>query len=200
MLPTLGGVVRVISVVHLHFIRSRRGKEIPGRNFRLRLQFGLVNSRGGSSRFLDSFVGVVCRFPLPSHLLAEFLKLLIYFATGGLPPISLSWHQAPWDPRTVIFFQLNLWGHVTSSPMRGWICRLQLLLVLARAVILGTVCRGAHGQHFVSQIRDSLNLEGQVPVFKFSWNMVTQLYPQPLGSLLLRGYSLSRKRVYRAVA
>jgi hypothetical protein len=27
-----------------------------------------------------------------------------YFTTGGLPPISLSWHQAPWDPRPQIFF------------------------------------------------------------------------------------------------
>jgi hypothetical protein len=26
-----------------------------------------------------------------------------YFTTGGLPPISSSWHQAPWDSRPVIF-------------------------------------------------------------------------------------------------
>jgi hypothetical protein len=27
-----------------------------------------------------------------------------YFTTGDLPPISSSWHQAPWDPRPVLFF------------------------------------------------------------------------------------------------
>jgi hypothetical protein len=30
-----------------------------------------------------------------------------YFTTGGLPPISLSWRQAPWDPRRGIFFSSN---------------------------------------------------------------------------------------------
>jgi hypothetical protein len=27
-----------------------------------------------------------------------------YFTTGGLPPISSSWRQAPWDPRPDLFF------------------------------------------------------------------------------------------------
>jgi hypothetical protein len=44
-------------------------------------------------------------------------------------------------------FQLNTCGHgsyVTSSLMRSWICRLQLLLVLASAVILRSESRGTH--------------------------------------------------------
>jgi hypothetical protein len=44
-----------------------------------------------------------------------------YFTTGGLPPVSSSWRQAPWDPRPVIFFYLNTWGdssYVTSSLTR----------------------------------------------------------------------------------
>jgi hypothetical protein len=41
-----------------------------------------------------------------------------------------------------IFFQQNACGHspyVTSSLTRGWVCRLQLLLVLASAVILRSI-------------------------------------------------------------
>jgi hypothetical protein len=64
-------------------------------------------------------------------------------------------------------FQLNTSGcsaYVTSSLTRGWVCRLQLLLVLASAVILRSESRGSH-DILLSQIRDSPNLEGQVPVF-----------------------------------
>jgi hypothetical protein len=79
---------------------------------------------------------------------------------------------------TSIFFQLNTCSHspyVTSSLMRGWVCCLQLLLVLANAVILGSESRGMHGQILLSQIRDSPNLEGQVPVFISPRNRVAQL-------------------------
>jgi hypothetical protein len=47
----------------------------------------------------------------------------------------------------------------------GWVCSLQLLLVLARAVILMSESRGTHDHILHSQIRESPNLEGQVPVF-----------------------------------
>jgi hypothetical protein len=33
-----------------------------------------------------------------------------YFTTSGLPPISWSWRQAPWDPRRDIFFFLFNWA------------------------------------------------------------------------------------------
>jgi hypothetical protein len=49
-----------------------------------------------------------------------------HFTTGGLPPISSSWRQAPWDSRPVFFSELNICGHspyVTSSLTRGWVCR-----------------------------------------------------------------------------
>jgi hypothetical protein len=32
-----------------------------------------------------------------------------YFTTGGLPPISSSWCQAPWDPGPVFFSSEHLW-------------------------------------------------------------------------------------------
>jgi hypothetical protein len=47
-----------------------------------------------------------------------------YFTTGGLPPNSSSWRQAPWDPRPDLFFQLNSCGncpYVTSSLTRRWV-------------------------------------------------------------------------------
>jgi hypothetical protein len=48
---------------------------------------------------------------------------------------------------------------------RGKVCRLQLLLVLASAVILGSESRGTRNRILQSQIRDSPNLECEVPVF-----------------------------------
>jgi hypothetical protein len=49
--------------------------------------------------------------------------------------------------------------------MRGWICRLQLLLILASTVTLRSESRGTHDYILLSQIRDSPNLEYQIHVF-----------------------------------
>jgi hypothetical protein len=81
-------------------------------------------------------------------------------------------------------FELNSCGHspyVTSSLTRGRVCRLHLLLAFAIAVILRPECRGTHGHILLSQIRDSHNMEGQVPVFISPRNRVAQLYAQALG-------------------
>jgi hypothetical protein len=75
--------------------------------------------------------------------------------------------------------QLNACGYspfVTSSLTRGWVCRLQLLLVLASVVILRSESRGTR-DILGSQIRDSHNLEGQVPAFMSPRNRVARLYP-----------------------
>jgi hypothetical protein len=67
-----------------------------------------------------------------------------------------------------IFFQLITSGnspYVTSSLTRGWACRLQMLLVLTSEVILRSGSRGTHDHISLSQIRDSHNLDGQVPVY-----------------------------------
>jgi hypothetical protein len=61
---------------------------------------------------------------------------------------------------------------------RGRVCRLQLLLVLASAVILGFEFRGTRDHILLSQIRDSPNLENQVPFFISPRNRVAQLYPR----------------------
>jgi hypothetical protein len=73
--------------------------------------------------------------------------------------------------------------------MRGRICRLQFLLGLASAVILRSEYRGTRDHILLSQIRDSPNLEDQVPVFISPRNRVTWLYPQTLGSLFVASYN-----------
>jgi hypothetical protein len=109
-----------------------------------------------------------------------------YFTTGGLP------RQAPWEQTTSNFiFQLIICGYspyVTSCLTRGWVCRLQLLLVLASEVILRSESRGTHDHISLSEIRNSPNLEGQVPVFVSPRNRMARLYPQALGSLFIASY------------
>jgi hypothetical protein len=73
---------------------------------------------------------------------------------------------SPLRPTTrIIIFQLNTCGYspyVTSTLARGLVCRLQLLLVLDSAVILGSKCRGNHERILLSLIRESPILEGHV--------------------------------------
>jgi hypothetical protein len=60
------------------------------------------------------------------------------------------------------FIQLNTWDYspyVTSTLTGGSVCRLQLLLALAIAVILRSESRGIHGHNLLSRIQDSPNLE-----------------------------------------
>jgi hypothetical protein len=60
-------------------------------------------------------------------------------------------------------FQMNTCSYcpyVTCTATRGWVCRLQLLLVLASVVILRFEPRGTHENILLSQIRDSSDLEG----------------------------------------
>jgi hypothetical protein len=106
--------------------------------------------------------------------------------------ISVSrWLQTEPDDKKFIF-QLNTCGYgpfVISSMTRGWVCRLQLPLVLASAVILGFDYRRNRDHILLFQIRDSPNLEGQVPIFISPRNRVAQLYLQALGSLFVAAYS-----------
>jgi hypothetical protein len=91
-----------------------------------------------------------------------------YFMTDGLPSISQSWRQAPWVPRPEFLF--SNWTLAVIALMLNPFsledgCRLQLLLLLASAVILRSDSRGTHDHILLSQIRDSPNLEDQVPLF-----------------------------------
>jgi hypothetical protein len=79
-------------------------------------------------------------------------------------------------------------SYVTPSLTRGLVCNWQLLLSLTSAIILGSESRVTQDHILLSHIRDSLNLEGQVPVFIFPPNRVAQLYPRTLGSIFVASY------------
>jgi hypothetical protein len=84
----------------------------------------------------------------------------------------------------LFLFQLNTCfrsPYVTSSLTRGWVCRLQLLFFLFSALILGSESLGTDDHILCSQIRDSPNLEDQVPVFTPTRNRVAQFYPLDIG-------------------
>jgi hypothetical protein len=92
--------------------------------------------------------------------------------TGGLPPISFVLAASPLRLTPSIFFQLNTCGHspyVTSSLRRGWVCHLQLLLVLASAVILRSESRRTHDHILLSQIRDSPTRRARSPYLYSPW-------------------------------
>jgi hypothetical protein len=74
------------------------------------------------------------------------------------------------------------------SLTRQQVCRLQLLLALASAVIFGSESRGTHDRILLSQIRDFPNTDGKVPEFIATRNRVAQLYPQAPGSLFVASY------------
>jgi hypothetical protein len=95
---------------------------------------------------------------------------------------SPSSRQAPRDPQPA-FFQLNTCFHsfyITSSLTRGWVCRLRLLLTLTSAVILRSECSGTHDHILLSLIRDSFNLEGQVPVLIYPRNRLIHTHHNSL--------------------
>jgi hypothetical protein len=113
------------------------------------------------------------------------LRLAVYHRSVrlGVKPLETHYQR--------FYFQLNTCGnstYVTSSVTRGWVCRFQLLLALASAVILGSKSRGTHYHILLPQIRDFPNLEGQVSVFISPSNRVAQLYPLALGSLFVASY------------
>jgi hypothetical protein len=93
-----------------------------------------------------------------------------------------------YDRTFITVRQLRVCWCGTLSLTRERVCRLQSLLVLASAVILGSDSYWTCDHILLSQIRDSPNLEGQVPVYISSRNRVAQLYPQALGSLFVVSY------------
>jgi hypothetical protein len=80
-----------------------------------------------------------------------------YVTTDG-QSASLSWNKAPvWGLRPDFCYcqtvaDVLMWD--TLSLMRGRVCRLQLLLALASAVILGSESRGTRDHILLSQIRN----------------------------------------------
>jgi hypothetical protein len=71
---------------------------------------------------------------------------------------------------TVNQFQVCWCGALSVT--RGRVCRSQLLLALSSAVIFGSESCGTRDQTLLSLIRDSANLEGQIPAFIYPRNRV----------------------------
>jgi hypothetical protein len=98
-----------------------------------------------------------------------------------------------YDQIFITVTQLLVCSYGAVSLTRERVCRLQLVLVLASAVNLGSESSGIRNHILVSQIRHYPILEGQVPVFIFPRNRVARFYPQALCSLSVayhdsRGY------------
>jgi hypothetical protein len=102
--------------------------------------------------------------------------------------VSLSWCQAPiWGLRPDFYYcqtvaGLLMWG--TLSDVRTGLS-FTTAVALTSAVILRSESRGTHVRILMSQIRDSPNLEGQVPLFISG---VARLFTQALGSLFVASY------------
>jgi hypothetical protein len=62
--------------------------------------------------------------------------------------------------------------------MWEWVCNLQLQLVLASAVFVGSELRGTNDNISPSKFWDYPNLEGQAPVHISTINTVAHLYSQ----------------------
>jgi hypothetical protein len=79
-----------------------------------------------------------------------------YITTDG-QSASLCWNKAPvWGSRPDFYYYQTIWvcwcGALSLT--RGWVCRLQLLLALASAVIFGSESRGTRDHILLSQIRN----------------------------------------------
>jgi hypothetical protein len=83
---------------------------------------------------------------------------------------SLSWFKASFgaqDQTFVTLRQLQVCWCRAPSLTKEQVCSLQLLLAITSAVILGSESHRTHDHMLLSQIRDSCNLEGQVPIFSY---------------------------------
>jgi hypothetical protein len=101
------------------------------------------------------------------------------YVTTDSQSASLSWFKTPICAlRPDVYYCQTVAGLLMGAPsLTRWrICRLQLLLALSSAVILGSESGGTHDHILLSQIRDSPNLEVQVPVF---------ISPRNIGSLVI---------------
>jgi hypothetical protein len=75
--------------------------------------------------------------------------------------------------------------YVTFSLTRGWVCHLQLLLVLASAVILRSKSCRTHDHILLSQIRDSPQPGGPGPRTYIPQGQYGLIIPPTLGSLFV---------------
>jgi hypothetical protein len=128
----------------------------------------------GSRLTCHSFLKVRLYFgrlsrPGKSLLSSESVILLVYsLCTEAIEVVKLLATLSASSPTVTSNFFLNCTlavnsPYVTSSLMRGWVCHLQLLPILASAVILRSKSSGIHNHILLSQIRDSPQPGGPGP-------------------------------------
>jgi hypothetical protein len=103
------------------------------------------------------------------------------YITTDWQPVSLFWCQHPsgaHDRNVITVRHLRVCWCEAPSLTREGVCRLQLLLVFASAIIFASDSSGTHDHILLTQIRDPPNVDGQVPVFISSKSRVAQLYPR----------------------
>jgi hypothetical protein len=125
----------------------------------------------------------------PSHgILLQASRVESYVTTDGRSA-SLSWNKASiWGLRPDFYYcqtvaDLLIWGAFPDE-------RTGLSFTTAAEPRQRSHSRGTRDHILLSQIRDSPNLKGQVPVFISPRNRVAQLYPQALGSIFVASYDL----------
>jgi hypothetical protein len=94
------------------------------------------------------------------------------------------------DHNFVFCWKLCVSWYSAPSLTRGWVCNLlvKMLLGFARAVTLVSNYRRAHDHISLSQVQDSHNLEGQIPVFISPRNKLAQLSHRKLYSIFVASY------------
>jgi hypothetical protein len=155
-------------------IAASNGGRSPLSGFPNRLSYPLLTSHN-------------CKSQLTQQLRKSKSKLSYDRRSVGQSVLVSSIHLGPKNRFLFAVRQLRVCLCGAPSLTIGRVCRLQLLLVLASTVILGSESR-ANDDILLSQFRDSPNLEGQVPVFIFLSDRVAQLYPQDLGSIFVVSY------------
>jgi hypothetical protein len=129
-----------------------------------------------------------CRLATPAQL--THYQSQSYVTTDD-QSANMSWCQATTlGPKPYFYHCQTVAGSLmwAACLTRGRCCRLQLLLAVANAVIVGSESCGANDHILLPQIRDSPSVEGQVPVFTFPRNRMNQLYRQALGSFSVACY------------
>jgi hypothetical protein len=84
--------------------------------------------------------------------------------------------------------RLQVYWRGALSLTRGRVCRLQLLLGFASAVIHGSESRGLITIFYCLRFETLPNLEGQAPVFISPKNKLVRFCPQALGFLFVASY------------